>query len=201
MKKHPKKRPGFLKHAFTAAETALLVIDVQRAFFSPRCAGSDYADRVARKINSYATAMRKKGVDIYAVYMPPHNAPHKLAATDFYRFHPEPGDFLVPKTSDALFATGNVYKDRIDIGKPAAVLKARGVKNVIVCGGYLSYCVKAAVMGALRQKFNHVCLVENLSTDGMDTPEDLAQEQKTRDKLHRRGAVTAGARTLYKNII
>ncbi len=181
-----------LPASFSPDDTAFVVVDLQPAFFDPAACGSPESDKVARKISSFLPVVRDSGIPVYLVY---HNV-NSLAEQGFYRIAPDPRDHLVSKTTASAFPTGRVMTEGQEVGGLTETFNKRGVKNLIVCGGWLGACEFDTVVDALQAKFN-TTVVDNLSV-GYFPDEDTARSYKA--ALQKHGAQVTSAATVYKNI-
>jgi nicotinamidase-related amidase len=127
----------------SAAQTALVVIDMQTILFDPV---PPEADAVVARINGLATRARAVGVPV--VWVQHETTAGELAAdTPGWQLHPglvtAPGDvFIRKKMSDAFLHT-NLH----------ALLTERGARHVTVCGYSSEFCVDSSVRGAAARGY------------------------------------------------
>lgn len=162
-----------------AAETAVLLIDVQEQFCAPNrdIMDNNYGNaatvRTAKAIADIAPAFRAASLKLYPVFFSEEKRTKEQI--DFYRFKPEPNDQIIRKDQDSAF-----YRSRLD-----ALLKKNGVKNLIVCGFNMAACVNDTVIDACQLGYN-VSVVRNLV--GNDTENERWRIWSRRD-MTMQGAV------------
>jgi len=122
-------------------KTALLVIDVQQALCSGEEAAFDI-ERVIESINTLSAAARAAGVPVVLIQHEEDDGPLKFDTAGWQLTRglvTAPADLRVRKTaSDAFHRT-----------ELQALLEARGVDRLIVCGLQTEYCVDTTVRRAL----------------------------------------------------
>jgi nicotinamidase-related amidase len=154
--------------------TALLIIDMQQGL----CEGEGRAhasDEVIARINHVANRLREAGVPIVFIqhestsgYLEHGTREWQLADG----LQVQPGDLQVrKKTPDAFLNT--------DL---EALLKARGVEEVIVCGMYTEFCIDTTVRRALALGYP-VTLVADAHTSAgnevLGAPQVIAHHNAT----------------------
>ncbi len=126
-----------------ASETALVVIDMQAILFDPEPAE---ADEVVTRINGLASRARAAGVTV--VWVQHETSTGDLVAdTPGRRLHAglvtaEADVFVRKNMSDAFLRT-----------ELHALLTARGVRHVTVCGYSSEFCVDSTVRGAASRGY------------------------------------------------
>ncbi|HYG64289.1 MAG TPA: cysteine hydrolase family protein [Thermoanaerobaculia bacterium] len=120
--------------------TALLIIDVQESL----CVGAEAAfdiDRVVDRINSLSARARAVGAPVILIQHEEEEGPLQFGSEGwqlYERLAIAPGDLRVRKTAcDSFHQTGL-----------EALLQARGVGRLIICGLQSDYCIDATVRGA-----------------------------------------------------
>ena len=96
-----------IDYAPKEGETALLIIDVQRAYcapFGPR--GTMKTRQISNNIKRLTPAFRAAGVATYVVYYDETEKP--LREVDFYKVKPGPQDIAVRKYTDSAFRSGKL---------------------------------------------------------------------------------------------
>src|SRR3546814_10619431 len=135
--------------------SALLVIDVQEALFSPRPRPGD-ADATVARINALAARARRDGAAVIYIQ---HNDHDELAhgsagwqlAAGLERL---PGDPVVDKaTPDAFLRTGL-----------AALLETLQVSRVVACGYATEFCVDTTVRQAAARGYEVVLAADAHTT-------------------------------------
>jgi isochorismate hydrolase len=123
-----------------------VAIDVQRRFFLAADAGEQryqhHADQVAKNIYAFSTGLKKYDLDTYWVFWPERGTP--VDRPDFHLVKPARADMLFPKYSPSAF-------DRCVLG---SYLEHSGVENIILSGGYSSYCVAQTAEDAMKHGYN-----------------------------------------------
>lgn len=137
-------------------QTALLVIDVQQAM----CAGDGAAfdiDGVIDRINALSARARAAGVPVVLVQHEEDEGPLQFATDGWQlaaRLATRPDDLRVRKrTSDSFHQTDLL-----------AVLQARGITDLIVCGLQSEFCVDSTVRRALSLGYPVVLVTDAHST-------------------------------------
>ena len=176
---------------------ALLVIDVQQGLCEGEGAAWDCANVIAR-INRVAAHARASGVPV--VFIQHEDATELVLGSRAWELADglldEPGDLRVRKTTPDSFL-------RTDL---QALLSARGVSELIVCGMHSEFCVDTTTRRALPLGYP-VTLVD---TAGLRESEDRIEQEGVRRALERaalwletrqdREVLQAGARRLALTI-
>lgn len=171
----------------TPAESdALIVVDVQRDFCPGGSMGVNEGDKVVPVINGL---LPKFNVKVFTRdWHPPDHfsfsdepkfvdkswPPHCVAGTEGAMFHPGlkvPGDALV--VNKGTDKNKEAYSG-FDGTRLAADLKKLGIKRVFVCGIATDYCVKATVLGAIREGFAAALVAD--AVKGVDVPPGNAEK-------------------------
>jgi nicotinamidase-related amidase len=135
---------------------ALVVIDVQRAL----CTGPEAAfdiDRVVDRINVVAAKARVADVPVISVQHEEVEGQLKFDSSGwqlYERLVAKPDDIRVRKT-----ASDSFHRTELD-----ALLQARSVDKVIVCGLQSEFCVDSTVRGALARGYPVVLVADAHST-------------------------------------
>lgn len=142
------------------SKTALLVIDVQQAM----CAGDDAAfdiDGVIDRINALGARARAAGAPVLLVQHEQDDGPLRFGTDGWQlaaRLATRPEDLRVRKrTTDSFHQTDLL-----------ALLQARDVTDLVVCGLQSEYCVDSTVRRALSLGYQVVLVTDAHST--MDNP-------------------------------
>lgn len=145
--------------AHLAANTALLVIDVQK-----RYAHREKRDLEAEYIAEKVKEFRAAGVQIYAIHMTQHGdlGADDVSKIDFHRFAPEAGDVLLPKTSPSAFRHTNLD----------GLLKSSGKTNLLACGFMRAACVMETLTDAAKIGGYKLTLLDDMTDQIDDEPDD-----------------------------
>ena len=137
---------------------ALLVIDLQTAFFTEDPAAAKSLAGSVQYANAAMPLFRAKGLPVVCVV-------HEEAAdgltpgTPGFEPHPdlrfEPGDLRVVKHTGSAFAGGTGLGD---------TLRALGVDAVVIAGYCAEYCVLSTCRGARDEGFTSMILRDSLAT-------------------------------------
>lgn len=137
-------------------KTALLVIDVQQAM----CAGEDAAfdiDRVIDRINALGARARAAGAPVVLVQHEEDDGPLQFGTDGWQlatRLATRPEDLRVRKrTTDSFHQTDLL-----------ALLQARGITDLVVCGLQSEYCVDSTLRRALSLGYQVVLVTDGHST-------------------------------------
>lgn len=178
-------------------ETAFMTVDIQHEFFDPHRSphAGDHTEKASAKAGAFLPVLRAAGVSVYNVYLSPdgYNPRHAY----FYNMAPARTDHLVLKTKSSAFEDGVVYTDHLYVGELENTLKDRGIKNIIIAGGFINDCVARTTRDALQAGFK-VYLVDNMICNGKD--HDPLFDDIDRVKLISSGAVVATARAVYDSL-
>lgn len=137
-------------------KTALLIIDVQQALCSGAHAAFD-VDAVVDRINGLSAAARAAGAPVVLIQHEESDGPllHGSAAWQLYqRLAVGPDDIRLRKT-----ATDAFHRTEL-----RALLQARGVEQLVVCGLHSDFCVDTTVRRALALGFPVVLASDAHST-------------------------------------
>lgn len=136
--------------------TALLVIDLQQALCSGPWAVFE-AGRVIDRVNEVIGKARTAGAPVVFIQHEEGDSPLQYGTEAWQldaRLAARPDDPRVRKTAtDAFFRTGL-----------QALLQARGVDQLVVCGAQSEYCVDSTVRGALAHGYPVVIVADAHST-------------------------------------
>jgi nicotinamidase/pyrazinamidase len=156
---------------------ALVIVDVQNDF----CPGGTLAvgegHQVVAPLNACAARFAAAGAPVFASrdWHPAKTShfkewggpwpPHCVQDTRGAQFHPDlrlpPGTTIVSKGSDPDEDAYSCFQARDAAGRPfPEVLRAAGVRRVVVGGLATDYCVKATALDARRAGFEVVVLVD-----------------------------------------
>lgn len=158
--------------------SALLIVDVQRDFCPGGALAVREGDEVVGPINRVAAEADRRGAPVFASRdWHPAESPHFVAhggawpvhcvqQSEGAQFHPS----LVLPPRTAIVSKGDSHDDpegydafdgHLDDGSRLAdVLRAKGIRQVVVGGLATDYCVKNSVLGARRAGFHVVVLVD-----------------------------------------
>lgn len=134
-----------LARSLALTHTALLVIDLQRgAFDGVRCPAVDSPERLFQNASTLIEAARAGGhVVVFIQHCEGEGAPFEKG-TDHWRLHeslvPLPGESAVQKKAASAFKDTDL----------SALLDARGIRNLILCGLQSEYCVSSTAQAALE---------------------------------------------------
>ena len=132
--------------------TALLIIDVQQALCTGRWACFE-ADRVIGRINTLIAAARAAGAPVVVVQHESVDGPLDHGSSGWQlapALQVQPGDVRVRKRATDAFHETELH----------ALLQARGVTRLVVCGFQSEFCVDSTVRRALGLGYE-VTLVAN----------------------------------------
>ena len=169
-------------------ETALLVIDVQKAYCDPKHParrGSKRTVAVAEKIQSLVPAFRKAGIPVYAVYFSMEGKKPRNEI-DFFKFKPARKDRLVAKFANSAFAGSDIEY----------MLNGHKRKTLLVCGFNTGACVAETVYDAMDAGFK-VCLMKDLSANDASIRPGIRQDIKDMEEM---GAVIATSSKILSRI-
>jgi nicotinamidase-related amidase len=154
-------------------DLALVVIDVQKEFCDPAGArGNAETREVSERIKRLVPEFRKAGIPTYVVYFS-KKAKHPWRI-DFYKFKPDKGDVLIPKSDDSAFRGSNIRK----------VLERDNRKTLLACGFNLNACVRRTLLDAVAQGFD-VHLLRDLT--GNDNNNDGCNAESYVEEMMRSG--------------
>lgn len=151
------------------SETALLVVDVQRALFTrPNPIYEAY--KVLAVIKALISRSQLYGVQV--IYIQHANDSILKKGTDGWKLHPElsPGDqdVLIQKShGDAFLETDLQSK-----------LEARGIKNLIITGLVTQGCIRATSLGGLEHKYRVVLVKGGHSNYNKDAEKVIEQREQ-----------------------
>ncbi len=131
--------------------TALVIIDLQKEFFSTKYNGTEEGEQIAKRITSAVPEFRKAGFPIYVVrYFDLGMILNGAARLQEYKA--DSTDRKIWKYADSVF----------DSSRIRSYLKRDNIGSIAVCGGNLPCCVRVACEGGLRNSFR-VHLLEDLT--------------------------------------
>ncbi|QHI95758.1 isochorismatase family protein [Aristophania vespae] len=153
-------------------DDALLIIDLQNDFLPGGALAVKNGHELAPLINDII----KRGFSTVIAsrdWHPPHHqsfstqggkwAQHCVAGTQGAEFDPHLNltkiTHIIHKGTDPKCESYSAFED--ENGRPTgleALLKARSIKRVFLCGLALDYCVKATALDAIKAKFDTVLL-------------------------------------------
>lgn len=163
-------------------QTALLVIDVQRAIFTrPNPVFNSY--KVIELINALVDRAHLYGVTV--VYIQHSNKTILQKGSDGWKLHPD----IKPTSKDLL-----LFKEQGDsfIGTTLqGDMEARSIENLLITGLVTNQCVRATALGGLNRGYN-VFLVQGGHSNVDKNPEALIE--RTEKELEEAGVhlVTPG---------
>ncbi|GBC95931.1 Nicotinamidase [bacterium HR16] len=184
-------------------DTALLIVDVQNDFCPGGALPVPEGDKVVPVLNRAIDRFRQAGAPVIASRdWHPEKSTHFAAYggqwpvhcvqnTEGAAFHPDlrlPDDVIIVskgmgENEDAYSA----FDARTEDGTPLeSVLKAKGVKRLVVGGLATDYCVRASVLGALERGFEVLVLrdaVRGVDVQPGDSEKALAEMQSKGAKL------------------
>jgi len=137
-------------------KTALLVIDIQTALCRGKWAMHE-VDRVIERINQVAAKARAAGAPVVLIQHESEGEPLRFGSAAWQldaRLEVDRADLRVRKT-----ATDAFHKTELQ-----ALLQARGVDRLIVCGLQSEFCVDSSVRGALAHGYPVVLVSDGHST-------------------------------------
>ncbi|MFV1948972.1 MAG: cysteine hydrolase family protein [Anaerolineales bacterium] len=150
-------------------QTALLVIDVQRALFTrPTPVHEPY--KLIEKINALVARAHLYGVQV--IYTQHVNQSFLKKGTSGWDFHPNlshlDSDLTIQKTQgNALLETAL-----------QSILEARNIKNLIITGLVTQGCIRATSLGGLEMDFRVVLVKGGHSNYNKDAPQIIEQREK-----------------------
>lgn len=143
---------------FNTAETAVLVIDVQRGVFETTPPPRD-EQSVLENINQISTSARAAGAPV--IFLQHDGDPNEqwLAPfTDEWRLHRalrvESGDRIIRKT-----ACDGFYRTELD-----GYLQSKGIKTLIVMGYATDFCVDTTIRSAASKDYGIIVVSEAHTT-------------------------------------
>lgn len=154
-----------------AAQTALLVVDVQKRFCDPyEERGTTATATMARRIARLAPQFRKAGMKIFPVYF---NRDFNLAPAqlDFYEFKPDADDKLTTKYYDSAFIDTKLAED----------LRKNGIINVHICGFNLNACILKTALDTADIGFNTTVIGDMTGNDLYNTADPVIAARKLQD--------------------
>ena len=133
-------------------KSALLIIDVQQALCSGEWGAFDI-DRVVDRINELAAKARSVGAPVFFIQHEEDQGPLQFGSKGwqlYERLAAKPDDIRIRKRASDSFHETELH----------ALLQARGVVELVVCGLQSEFCVDSTVRRALSLGFP-VVLVSN----------------------------------------
>ncbi|MCJ7716855.1 MAG: cysteine hydrolase, partial [Anaerolineales bacterium] len=122
-------------------QTALLVIDVQRALFTrPQPIFKAY--QLLETINALVSRSHLYGVQVF--YIQHANQSYLVEGSDGWQIHPD----LSPSSADKIIKknNGNAFLETTLQGD----LEARGIENLLITGLVTNQCVRATSLGGMK---------------------------------------------------
>ena len=137
---------------------ALLVVDIQKAFFSRNGVTTASLENAVEYANAAMPLFRAKGLPVVCVL---HEEPEDGLVAGSPGFEPheallfEPGDLRIVKRTGSAFAGGTGLGDR---------LRALGIDAVVIAGFCAEYCVLSTCRGARDEGFKAMLLRDALAS-------------------------------------
>lgn len=152
-----------------SGQTALLVIDVQRALFTrPTPVYEPY--KLIETINALVARAQLYGVQV--VYFQHVNQSFLKKGTSGWDFHPDlshsASDLTIQKTQ------GNALVE----SEFQSILEARGIKNLIITGLVTQGCVRATALGGLELGYRVVLVHGGHSNFNKDAQQVIEHREK-----------------------
>ena len=177
------------------ADSALLVIDVQKDFCPGGALEVPQGDRVIPVLNRTIERFEGEGRPVYATrdWHPPNTThfrefggpwpPHCIAGTEGARFHPDlrvTGDTIVISKGQSREDEGYSMLDgTTDKGRELLDdLRDRGVSTLYVGGLATDYCVRASVLDALNAGFTVKVLTDGIAGIGAEDAARALEEMQ-----------------------
>jgi nicotinamidase-related amidase len=139
-------------------KSALLIIDVQRSLCEGKDAASE-ADLVISRINELSQRARQSGAPVIFVQHEGKNGYLEFGSEGWKlpcSLISQEGDLFVRKTTPDSFHRTNLE----------ALLKERGVGEIVVCGMHTEFCVDTSTRRALALGFPVVLVADAHTTQG-----------------------------------
>lgn len=179
-----------LKELLSPNQTAVIIVDVQGAYCDPTevlptllNSDTDDLQEMARKLTGFVNNARNAGATIVWTRMAEHpdhvpenirlkmqvdNTP-PIATPDtpgfeYYNVKPQEGDIEIVKTHYNSFDGTNLDEQ----------LRERGIKTVVLTGGYASRCVQATAFGAADSRGYNLFVPDDL----VGVPRKFATEKQ-----------------------
>jgi len=160
-----------------AAETALLIVDVQNDFCPGGALAVNEGDQVIPPLNEAATAVARRGGLVLASRdwhprQTKHFAEfggkwpvHCVQGTEGAAFHPNlrlpEGTIIISKGTGTEDDGYSAFEGHTDTGETLdAVLREHGVKRLLVGGLATDYCVRASALDALKHGYEVIVLTD-----------------------------------------
>ncbi len=160
-----------------AAETALLIVDVQNDFCPGGALAVNEGDQVIPPLNEAATAVAQRGGLVLASRdwhprQTKHFAEfggkwpvHCVQGTEGAAFHPNlrlpEGTIIISKGTGTEDDGYSAFEGHTDTGETLdAVLREHGVKRLLVGGLATDYCVRASALDALKHGYEVIVLTD-----------------------------------------
>ncbi len=131
--------------------SALLIVDLQKKFFSTSYDGTKDGEQVAKRVVAAAPAFRQAGWAIYVICYFDLGMIFSGAAR-LQEFKPEKSDRKIWKYDDTPFGSSLI----------STYLKRDNINSIAVCGGNLPCCVRVTCEDALKAGYN-VHLLKDLT--------------------------------------
>jgi len=153
---------NFTISAKKAAQTAHIIIDIQRNFCEERygLGGGQQTIQAAQDISRTVPALRDANIPHYWVYMyDEKNIQHKYnpekCCGGFYQNTPQNGDFLIPKSKESAFEQTDLTEQ----------LTQNNIKYLLISGVYANACVYQTVLDALALQQFEVAVFNDLTAN------------------------------------
>lgn len=183
------------------ADTALLIVDVQNDFCPGGALPVPEGDKVVPVLNRAIERFRQSGAPVIASrdWHPEKSTHfaqyggqwpvHCVQNTPGAQFHPDlrlpEGAIVVSKGMGENEDAYSAFDARTDEGKSLeALLKERGIRQLVVGGLATDYCVRASVLGALERGFEVLVLRD--AVRGVDV--QPGDSEKALNEMQNRGA-------------
>jgi nicotinamidase/pyrazinamidase len=154
---------------------ALVIVDVQNDFCPGGALGVAEGDRVVEPLNAWAARFAAAGAPVYATrdWHPARTThfrpwggpwpPHCVQGTAGAEFHAAlrlpPGTVVMSKGTEPDEDAYSAFQARDPAGRPfPEVLRAAGVRRLVIGGLATDYCVKATALDARRAGFEVLVL-------------------------------------------
>ncbi|MDZ4699948.1 MAG: cysteine hydrolase family protein [Rhodothermales bacterium] len=137
-------------------KSALLIVDVQTAL----CAGEGSAfdiDNVVDRINAVSARARASGMPVVLIQHEEEEGPFRFGSDGwklYERVATQPDDIRIRKKGSDSFYQTELH----------ALLQARGVGNLVICGLQSEFCVDSTVRGALALGYPVTLVADGHST-------------------------------------
>lgn len=145
------------------ASTALLIIDVQIAMFSPLEGAAVWnGERVLHNIDLLLENARESGMPVIFIQHTNPDDPEYAEGLPTWRIHPE----ILPRPEETVVKKR--YWDSFQDTPLQEILQEKGISRLIVVGMQTEYCVDTTVRSALGKSYEVVFVKDGHTT--FDTP-------------------------------